>query len=77
MFILELSHGAVCDRVRGAYGFEVGSSRKVPSTIPVRVREDAPVQLTRCRTLTLIFRSIHQLRETSNNKIAFRRHSIE
>ena len=43
MFIAELSHGPVFDRERGAYGFEIGSSRKVPSTIPVRVREGAPV----------------------------------
>lgn len=76
MFIVELSHGTVFDRERGAYGFDIGSSRKVPSTIPVRVREGAPVQLTLCRTLTLTFRSTHQLRETSNNKIAFQCRSI-
>lgn len=77
MFIAELSHGPVFDRERGAYGFEIGSSRKVPSTIPVRVREGAPVQITRCRTLILTFRSTHQLRQTSNNKIAFQCHLIE
>ena len=77
MFIAELSHGPVLDRERGVYGLEIGSSRKVPSAIPVRLREGAPVQLTRCRTLTLTFRSTRQLRQTSNNKIAFQYRSIE